>query len=432
MNRLYLLTHFILRLISCIIISIIWHSFQHCSLFPHLYSTPAHPSYQNTRLKDRPNQKIQENQEVNSHPKVRTQETTKKQDRGFIRRQIEQLLGTKASAHESGFLLFPTLAYAPETRWDFGINALYVYFANDRIENRLSEINTFTFYTQEHQYGVWVDHTLYSDHNEWFFYGKARFQYFPMNYYGIGLETSPEVKAVIDSDLIWFRERILKKMKGSLYLGLELDFRSTQNLVYRSKEDTLQKPSELPFGIEGGTQVGLGLGLIYDNCHNAMNVRDGILAEIGFLHYHDALSQYPMDLLFFDGRTFFPTTDTQVLALQVQGNFSFGRVPFNQLPMLGGANMMRGYYTGRYRDRRSWAAQVEYRFLPFVKGSRIGGALFGALGTVSPDWTINRLLWAVGFGPRVLLFPQKDIFTRFDFALTEEGTGVYFYIGEAF
>ena len=64
---------------------------------------------------------------------------TQKKERGFIRRQLEQLIGTKESAHESGFLVFPTFAYAPETRWDFGINTLYVYFANDRIENRLSE-----------------------------------------------------------------------------------------------------------------------------------------------------------------------------------------------------------------------------------------------------------------------------------------------------
>ena len=355
---------------------------------------------------------------------------TTPQERGFIRRQIDQLLGTKESAHESGLLLFPTLAYAPETRWDFGINTLYVYFANDRVENRLSEINVYTFYTQEDQYGVWADHTLYSDHNEWFFYGKARVQYFPMNYYGIGLDTSPEVKAVIDSDLIWARERILKKLEGSLYWGLELDFRSTQNLTYRPKDKEDDDP--LPFGIEGGVQLGLGLGLIYDNCYNAMNVRDGLLAEIGFLHYSDTLSDYPMNSLFFDTRLFYPTTESQVLAFQFKGDLAFGDIPYNQLPVLGGAHLMRGYYVGRYRDQRAWATQLEYRWLPFMKGGRLGGAIFGALGTVSPDWKIDRLLWSAGIGARYLLFPQKDIFSRFDFALTAEGSGMYFYVGESF
>ena len=94
--------------------------------------------------------------------------------------------------------------------------------------------------------------------------------------------------------------------------------------------------------------------------------------------------------------------------------------------------MMRGYYTGRYRDRRALAAQLEYRFLPLFSGSRFGAALFGSIGTVFPEWSVKRLVWSVGLGPRFLLFPQKDIYTRFDIALTEEGSGVYFYIGEAF
>ncbi len=353
-----------------------------------------------------------------------------KTDRSFLQRQVDQILGTQESANESSFLLFPTLSYAPETRWDFGVNQLFVYFANDRIENRLSELNIYTFYTQEAQYGMWADHTIYSDHNEWFFYGKARAQYFPMNYYGVGLNTSSKVKAVIDNNLLWVRERILKKLRGSLYWGVELDFRSTQDLIYHAQNQ--ESDPELPFGIEGGTQLGLGLGLIYDNCHNAMNVRDGILAEIGFLHYADLFSRYPINTLFFDSRIFYSIAETQVLAFQFKGDLAFGEVPFNQLPVLGGANLMRGYYVGRYRDKRAWATQVEYRWLPFVKGGRVGGALFGALGTVSPKWKIERLLWSAGAGVRYLLFPQKDIFSRFDVAFTEEGKGMYFYIGEAF
>jgi hypothetical protein len=33
---------------------------------------------------------------------------------------------------------------------------------------------------------------------------------------------------------------------------------------------------------------------------------------------------------------------------------------------------------------------------------------------------------------RYLIFPEKDIFTRIDVALTREGPGFYFFIGEAF
>jgi hypothetical protein len=39
---------------------------------------------------------------------------------------------------------------------------------------------------------------------------------------------------------------------------------------------------------------------------------------------------------------------------------------------------------------------------------------------------------AGGLGVRFLLFPGKDIYTRFDVAFTNEGVGYYLFIGEAF
>jgi hypothetical protein len=46
------------------------------------------------------------------------------------------------------------------------------------------------------------------------------------------------------------------------------------------------------------------------------------------------------------------------------------------------------------------------------------------------DWT--NFLPTGGAGLRFLIFPEKDIYTRLDFAFTQEGSGVYFLIGEAF
>jgi hypothetical protein len=37
-----------------------------------------------------------------------------------------------------------------------------------------------------------------------------------------------------------------------------------------------------------------------------------------------------------------------------------------------------------------------------------------------------------GAGVRYLIFPDKDIYTRIDVSYTREGSGVYFFIGEAF
>ena len=124
-----------------------------------------------------------------------------------------------------------------------------------------------------------------------------------------------------------------------------------------------------------------------------------------------------------------------MLAYQLYGANMSGDVPFNQLALMGGESLMRGYYLGRYRDNTLVATQVEYRFLPFPFSRRWGAAAFLSAGGVAPSpREINLGDWVVagGAGVRFLIFPAKDVYTRIDVAFTEEGPGYYFFIGEAF
>ena len=70
----------------------------------------------------------------------------------LARKYVTNLLDNKSPAAESQLLIYPSLAYAPETTWEFGFNSLYVYFAKKDTTNRLSEINGFTFFTLQNQY----------------------------------------------------------------------------------------------------------------------------------------------------------------------------------------------------------------------------------------------------------------------------------------
>ncbi len=353
-----------------------------------------------------------------------------KPDRGFFRRTLDQVLGEDEDGHEPGLLANPTVAYAPETGWEFGATAVVVYYANDNVKNRLSEGSALAFFTEYGQYGLSLDHTIYTDHNTWFFFGTARAQSFPLKYYGVGDTATRDVKAMIEGTYTYVRERVLRAIVGSLYVGIELEFEQLSDANYvpeRGYEDLVR-----PLGSDGSTSAGIGLGLIYDSCHNAMNVRDGVLAELGFLAFPTLVSTYGMTSVFTDLRVFKSTTQTQVLALQVNSKFTFGKVPFDEMALIGGPQIMRGFYTARYRDRNSVAAQLEYRFLPLLPGWRIGAAAFASIGSVSDSLAFKRWYWAAGGGPRVLLFPKKDIFIRVDFAWTREGMGTYLYMGEAF
>ena len=75
-------------------------------------------------------------------------------------RYLQNTLGPQKDPSAPQLINYLTLAYSPETRWEFGVSSLYVYSAKRNLENRLSEIKAFTFYTQESQYGIWRMGTL--------------------------------------------------------------------------------------------------------------------------------------------------------------------------------------------------------------------------------------------------------------------------------
>lgn len=347
---------------------------------------------------------------------------------------IHNMVYDTASSTKPRFLFYPVIGYAPETKWEFGLSGLVVFHYNNDTTLRLSEISTFAFYTQERQLGLWVDHAIYGKDNNFLTLGKMRFQNYPLSYYGIGSQIPDKPVAIVNANYYNVRERFVYRVKGNLFAGLELDYQQLENATFEPKEtDTTAPEIPMPLGANGSQNLGVGFGLLLDSRHNMLNVREGYLAELAFIHYGDLFQQsFPMNTLFLDGRYFIPTSKNQVLAFQVVGQFSIGQVPFNQLSLMGGETIMRGYYLGRYRDKNYLAAQAEYRFLPFGFSKRLGGAVFGAVGAVSGSFPTDNYKWSAGAGLRYLLFPKKDIFTRIDVGVNPDGYGVYFYIGEAF
>jgi hypothetical protein len=354
---------------------------------------------------------------------------------GFFTRYMNALINDTSDIRKPQFLIYPTVAYSPETSWEFGLSSVFVFYTNRDTTNRLSEINAFTFITLEQQYGLWFDHALYSQGNQWFGLGRLRFQSFPLLYFGIGMDSPEEHVAQVNANLIQIRERGLRKIFPGFYTGLEVDYQRLSAVEFIPNTDEF---NDYPRGSRGSSNLGIGAGILYDTRHNILNVRQGFFSEFAFLHYDKWYgSDFTFTSIISDTRLYKAVNTRDVLAFQLLGQFNVGATPFNQLAMLGGETMMRGYYSGRYRDQNQIAMQAEYRFLPlplnFTK--RFGAALFAGTATVFDDRHEVRLknfVWSAGGGLRFLLFPKKDIFTRLDVAFTEEGTGFYIFIGEAF
>lgn len=365
------------------------------------------------------------NESVNSQKDVESS--------SFLRSYLKNVFNESKHPSDPKLINYPTLAFSPETSFEIGVSSLFVYSAKHDINNRLSEIKSFAFFTLENQYGLWLDHAIYTDNNKWFFYGRSRYQSFPLYYYGIGSMSSPDVKCVINGDYILIKERFLRETVPSLYFGFELDFQRLSQIEYINSTANFTEPE---VGRLGSNNLGLGLGLLYDNIYNAMNPREGIYSELAFLSYSSLFgSDFDFISYITDNRIYLPVKKNTVFAAQLYGQFTTGDIPFNMLSLMGGESLMRGYYLGRYRDKHLVAGQMEYRILPFNFSKRFGASVFLSVGQVfgdNYDFDLKKFLPTGGAGLRFLIFPDKDIYTRLDVAFTEEGKGFYFYIGEAF
>ena len=350
---------------------------------------------------------------------------------GFINR----VLNDTSSAASSRVVVLPALGFSPETSLELGLRVFSLYHARqDTTVNRLSELVLYSFVTLRAQFGLQFENAVYTDRNRYFLLGRVRFQQFPLLFFGIGPNAGSQRLALVNATSFQIRERLLRQVRGNFYAGPQIDFQTVSNVQLDAKQGQTLPPL---VGAGGARTSGLGLALVYDSRANVLNVRRGEFLEVGGLTYRSAFgSEFTYQNFILDGRIFRPLgRSNRVLAGQVFGQVMSGNVPFYNLALLGGDQLMRGYYLGRYRDKVLLAGQVELRWLPFSFSKRWGGNTFAALGTVAPSVSnlqLRQVRWAAGAGVQFLLFPSKDVFLRADLGVTREGTGLYFSLGEAF
>lgn len=353
---------------------------------------------------------------------------------GWVWRYINSIINDTTEAEEATLTVYPTFASSPETGLEIGASILKLYYANGDTLNRLSELQAFTFFTVKGQYGLVLENALYGNEDKWFFLGENKIQRFPLSYYGIGPTTPGDNPALVDAFQVTVKQRVLRKISNNFFLGPEVDYQLLSSV-------TIDQPKEgpafpIPLGGDGTQNLGIGFGLVYDNRHNVLNVRRGLFGEIAYLrNFDNFLSEYSFGSVNVDIRSYHPVGRKNILAWQLKGQFTHGDVPFNQMALLGGDRLMRGYYLGRHRDRHFIGAQAEYRMLPLWFSKRLGAAVFASAGTVAPtldSFQMRNMRYAGGIGLRYLLFPKKDIYLRFDLGVTNEGANLYIFNGEAF
>jgi hypothetical protein len=347
-----------------------------------------------------------------------------------------------AKQDKPSFIPFPIVFSQPETGLGYGLAVLPVFRLGADPTTRKSNARLIGWRTQKKQSLVQLTHSVFTPGERFFVAGEVSFyNQFPINYYGFGPETRLEDKSVIEYKVLIFNQRALKRLAPGLFAGLQYrltDLRDVQvnegigNDPLRSR--LFDRPAR---EYQQNTLIsGLGPALLYDARDNVLSTYQGNYLEASALLNGGTLgSDYRFGRYVLDARHFRPlsTDNKTILALQLVGQFQAGEVPFRELANLGGSNLLRGFYEGRYRDRQLLAAQAEVRRVLF---GRFNGVLFGGVGQVGNtlgDFDQGGLKVAGGAGLRFRFNRLDRLNVRLDYGVgTGKSSGVYFGIGEAF
>ncbi len=332
----------------------------------------------------------------------------------------------------SGFVFLPVLYYTPETKLAVGAAVQY-YFrpADAEADSRPSTIMPVFIYTARKQIVAGVFTELYWRQEEYRSEGYAGFSKFPDKFWGIGNDTPDENEEDYTPQFADLRVDLQKRVYSALRLGLGYQFQHSR--LKKVEEGGLLDSGEIT-GSDGGSVSGAAALASWDTRDNVFFPSSGSYHQLRLSGFGSVLGsdfdfgRYILDLRFY-ARAF----SYHVLALQGYFGLESGDPPFQNLQLLGGENLMRGYWSGRYRDRDMIVLQAEYRIVPVLW--RFGLAAFAGVGDVAHEldgFEIANFKYTVGGGIRYLLSREEKITLRMDFGVGAGTSGFYLTFGEAF
>jgi hypothetical protein len=358
----------------------------------------------------------------------------------FAERFIRKMYFDKDSSKRSNFILVPALASSPETGFEFGGAALYSFYSDTTPHNitRVSNLYGYASITTKAQEKISLNANYWSPGNIYHYTAYTGYINFPFDFYGIGNNTrASNIETILERrEKLTFEadKRLAKDFYGGIvgggYLYYYFSGPYPQNFAFKTDPDIQDR--------HGGDGVYIGPSLVYDTRNNNTYTTSGMVIYSYFNMMHGVVNNYYAGGLFdIDYSQFFLLQKHLVLGLNIkEQSLAGGGSPFYLLPQLGNDALMRGYYTGRYRDRNLLAGQTELRYRI---NDRFG--LDGFLGTgevAHNSFSLNALKPDYGGGFRYFFDTEKGLTIRADYGIGEKPageareSGFYIALGEAF
>lgn len=337
--------------------------------------------------------------------------------------------GADSSSAVTGILPLPIMYYTPETGLAFG--AAVMHFSRPPIEHAKPTVFTgIAIYTTKRQFTGELDWDIYRSDEDYRVVGVLSGVRYPQVLYGVGNETPESQKESYTVTAYRLSGDLLRRMTPELRLGISMyaETRSFSGL----KTGGLIATGIVP-GSDGGNTIGLGVVSTWDSRDHLFWPRKGSFHQVQWRAADKAIgSSRNFTRTVVDLRTYVPVSGEIVMAFQVYTMITIGNVPFHKMAELGGQNMMRGYYQGRFLDKVLSAVQGEIR-IPFTE--RLIGTAFGGLGTVAPTLatlSASHIKPSLGAGIRYVYDPRERLVLRLDVGYGKGSSGMYITANEAF
>ncbi len=330
------------------------------------------------------------------------------------------------------FLLFPVALKSIETGWGGGFAGSYFFKTTHRKDTlvRTSNIEALGLYTVRHQFVGVLGFNVYFPGEKYILRWRNTYSYFPDKFWGFGNNTPDQAEENYVFSQIFINPQLIRKIYKDFYVGLSYEMQKVYDLRYQQGGIF---DIENVLGKDGGIVSGAGFVIAWDSRDNAFYCTKGSYAQLMVLDFNKTFgSDFNYQNYVVDLRKFITVRKKDVFAMQAFGYLNSGNVAIRNMAILGGSDIMRGYYEGRYTDKNLIAFQAEYR-MPLSYG--FGLAAFGGYGEVfryAKEFRINELKYSYGAGIRYALNRGEKLNLRIDYGFGENSSGWYFTVRESF
>jgi len=337
------------------------------------------------------------------------------------------------------FSVLPAVGYTLTTRLAGTISGNMAFRTDPSA--KLSTLTASAAYTQNRQFTVPVESSIWTRGNHFNLLGDYRFYKYPQDTYGLGSNSPIEDEEQITYYFLRLGEVIQKHLFSNFFGGLGYIFEyqwdiDDQGLPNGKVSDFKKYDSSI-----GTIASGFIVNAVYDSRDNSINPSKG---EYCGIQYRNSLTAFGSERnwqsLIIDARKYFrvPQNSRNILAFwSYDWLIIQGKPPYLDLPSTTWdvySNTGRGYIQGRFRGAQMIYLEAEYRMAITANGL-LGAVAFLNAETLSaaPGSRLQSIQPGFGTGLRIKLNKRSKTNVCIDYGFGTQGShGLFINIAEMF